>query len=216
MLRFVGAGLCVLLATGLVAGGSALEAEAQPRRSAETTAPALDPVTLIDTTTVEKLTQMLTSPHPEKRSRAFGQVISLGHHAPEVDLTPVVPVLIDIYLDDPSEKYRLAAVVALYFIGDERGMQQVLQRFVQEPSLIVQYISVCALIDHYGPQAFGRDEGTVTLARNVLARKHEAERLIRRQRLIEQQRLRMWPRVTTGTLEIIEADSLRARADSLQ
>jgi len=74
---------------------------------------------------------------------------------------------------------------------------------MEEPSLIVQYVSVCTLIDHYGPKAFGRDEAAVMLARNVLARKHEAERLIGRRRL------QVVPRVIIGPLEVIEADSLQ-------
>jgi HEAT repeat protein len=123
---------------------------------------------------------------------------------------------VDIYLDDPHIKYRRAAVAALFAIGDEAGMDEVLRHFAYDPSLLVQFASVCALIDHYGPDVFAGDAETAILARNVLDRREGAERLAGRQRLIEQQRLRMWPRVTTGPLEIIEADSLRARADSLQ
>lgn len=93
--------------------------------------------------------------------------------------------------------------MTLYFIGDETGMQQVRQRFEQEPSLVVQYISVCALIDHYGPKAFGRDEEAVTLARNVLARKHTAER----------RHLQMVPRVIVEPLEVVQEV---VHSDSLQ
>lgn len=203
----------MLLATCLLAGGSILEAEAQPRRSAEATAPYLDTGPLLDATAVKRLARMLTSPDPEKRNRAFDRVTSLGYHASNIDLTPAVPTLIDIYHNDPKEKYRRAAVAALYAIGDEAGMEQVRQHFAHDPSLSVQYASVCSLLDHYGPRAFDDDTKAAIIARNVIVRKNELDRLMGRQRLIERQRLRMWPRITTGPLEIIETDSLQA--DSL-
>jgi hypothetical protein len=112
-----------------------------------------------------------------------------------------VPALLEIYGHDPDEAYRLAAVTALHSIGDEAGMKQVRQRFAEEPSLVVQYVSVCALIDLYGPKAFGRDREAVALARNVLARKHEA------QRLADRRNLRMVPRVKVGPLEVMHPDS---------
>lgn len=182
-LRAINARLCVLFISGLFISSLPMSAgaftfAAQPVYHPEPAAPLPE-----DTVAVSKLVQMLTSPIDAQRDRAFHQIRALAQHSPKIDLSTAVPALVSTYANDHNEKYRLAAVVTLYVIGDETGMQQVRRRFVQEPSLIVQYVSVCTLIDHYGPKAFGRDPETVTLARNVLARKHEAGRLAERRHL---------------------------------
>lgn len=146
---------------------------------------------------------MLTMLDAQTRDEPFRLVVDLARGAPEVDLTPLVPILLDVYEQSPDEQYRLAAVSALHAIGSEQAMQQVRRRFDREPSLIVQYVSGCALIDLYGPKAFGRDKEALSLARNVLARKHEAQRLAHRR---YQQ---MMPRVTVGPLEVVHPDSLQ-------
>lgn len=188
------AGLCVLFISVLLMGFSVPPATAQS---------AQNPERVADAATVHELARRIGSPNTEERRQALGRITDLAHFAPEVDLTPAVPALVEIYGNDPDEAYRLAAVVTLYLIGDERAMQGVRRRFVQEPSLIVQYASVCALIDLYGSDAFGRDREAIALARSVLTRKREAGRLAGRRYL------QMWPRVTVGPLEVVPSDSLQ-------
>lgn len=160
-------GLCVL---GLLVGFSTLPAAAQLTSSPEAT--TAEPVT------VSELAHMLTSPVTEERDNAFHRVLILAHYSPEVDLTPVVPVFVEMYENDSDEKYRLAAISALHAIGDEEGLKQVRKRFVQEPSLVVQYVSVCTLLEHYGPEAFAGDAAARALAMNVLDRRQEVSRLV--------------------------------------
>lgn len=214
-LRSISAGLCVLFMSSLLTSGSARTAEAQPTRGPEargseavTSTPA-DAVTVSDTVTSQELAQMLTSPIAEKRSRAFHLVTDFAYRSPEVDLNPLVPTLVGLCKNDPDEKYRLAAVSALHALGDERGMEQLRQRFAEEPSLRVQFMSVRVLLDYYGADAFADDVEAATIANSVLARRREVVRLAKRQRLTERRRLRMWPRVTAGPLEVVDPDSLR-------
>lgn len=186
--------ICVVLVSGLLASVGALPTTAQPAQSSA--APAVKAMT------AHELAQMLTSPSAAEREEAFYQITNLAYRSPEVDLTPTIPVLTDIITNDPDERDRLTAVSALCAIGDESGMQRVRQRFTEEPSLVVQYVSVGALLDYYGPDAFENDAEARALAKNVLARKREAGRLAVRHRL------HLWPRVLVGPLEVVP-DSLR-------
>ena len=140
--------------------------------------------TVEDIMTASELIQMLTSPIDAQRNRAFHLVTDLAYRSPEVDLTSTVPVLVDIYKNDPGKAYRLAAVSALYAIGDEAGMKQIRERVLQEPSLMVQYVSLSALLDYFGPGAFGADAEAVELARNILIRQQEASRLAKTQQTV--------------------------------
>ena len=168
-IRCLQTGLCVLLAIGLLTSAGASTAFAQSAHSPE--APAEDEAT------VSELVQMLASPIDAERDEALFQVTNHAYHSPDVDLTPAVPALVDIYQNDPDAVYRFAAVAALSAIGDETGMQVVRKRALQDPSLKVQYASIAALLDYYGPHVFGSDAEAVALANNVLARKQEFTRL---------------------------------------
>lgn len=200
-LRCMQTGLCAVIISGLFVGGLPMSvgsfAVAQPvQNSGAKALPA-------DTVTVSELVRLLTSPIDARRDQAFHRMRELAQRVPDIDLSSAVPALVDTYKNDPDEKYRLAAVVTLYLIGDDVGMQEVRQHFAQEPSLTVQYVSVCTLIDRYGPRAFGGNREATALARNVLARKHAA------QRLADRRNLRMVPRVTAGPLEVVPSDSLQ-------
>jgi hypothetical protein len=189
-------GLYALFIGSLFMSISAFTARAQSDHILDRTA---QPV--VDTIAVSKLVRMIKSPIDAQRDSALHHVGDLTRRAPEVDLSFVVPALVATYKNDPNEKYRLAAVATLHLIGDETGMEQVRERFIQEPSLVVQYVSVCILIDYYGPTAFGSDREAVSLARNVLARKHEAQRLANSRHAL------VIPRVIVGPLEVVESDS---------
>ncbi len=174
-LRFAKAVLCMLFACGVLTGAFARPAAAQPARDQAVTAPTGD------SATVSQLVRMLVAPVDAQRDRAFQQVVQLAYYRPEVDLRPAVPVLVDIYNNDPQKKYRLAAVTALYAIGDEAGLQQVRERVLQEPSLFVQYISLKVLLAHYGPRMFAGDASTALRVQDVFHRWEEARRLARHQ-----------------------------------
>ena len=131
----------------------------------------------VATAELPELAEMLTSPIDTERFQALRQVRSLAKFSPEVDLTSTVPALTTIYNDDPNKKNRLVAVAALSTIGSEAAMRQVRKRFLQDPSLMVQYVSLSALVDHYGPDVFAGNRKELALAKNVLARRQEAGRL---------------------------------------
>lgn len=144
-----------------------------------------DTGTMAETAAIDaELIQMLRSPDEGQRDSAFGRVTDLAYRSSEINLAPLVPILVDIYKNDSDSGYRLAAVSALYAIGDEAGMKQVRKRALQEPSLLVQYVSVSAVLDYFGPTAYGTDAEAVKLARNVLARTDEARRLAQMQQAV--------------------------------
>lgn len=172
-LRAIKTGLYVLFMGSLLMGSSAHTTAAQ---STQHQAPPI-----ADAAAVHELAERLTSPIKEECKQALWQITDLVYRRPEVDLGPTIPALMDIYLNDPDEKYRLWTVAALHAIGDESGMEQVRQRVLQEPSLQVQYVSIAALVDHYGPQAFGKDAEMEALAKNVLVRRQEVRRFFQMQ-----------------------------------
>lgn len=174
-LRSLKAGLYVLFISALLTSACTLTASAQSVHNPEATMASAE-----NEVTAAELAEMLTSPIAEERDRAFQQVTDFAYRRPEIDLGPTVPVLVEIYKNDPEKKYRLAAISALYAIGDESGLEQVRQRFLQEPSLHVQYVSLQVLVDHYGPEAFAGNPEAVALAKNILARTQESQRLAQR------------------------------------
>lgn len=131
----------------------------------------------VATAELPELAEMLASPIDAERSQALRQVVTVAKFSPEVDLTSTVPALTTIYNDDPNEKNRLVAVAALSTIGSKAGLKQVRRRFLRDPSLRVQYVSLYALIDHYGRDVFAGNRKELALAKNVLARLQEAGRL---------------------------------------
>jgi len=154
-------------------------ATAQPTQRSTANAPSTE-----NAETASELAERLASPIDVERFQALRQVVSQANFSPEVDLTPTVPALTTIYKDAPNERNRLVAVVALSAISTEAGLRQVRQRFLRDPSLMVQYVSLHALIDHYGPGVFAGNPEALILAENVLARKQEARRLAQMQQAV--------------------------------
>lgn len=164
--------LCGLFTCSLLIGSFGATATAQPSQNPTATV-ASDG----DAVTTSELAKMLASPMNAERAEALRRVVVLARQSPEVDLTPTVSGLTTIYKDDPNDENRVVAVAALSVIGSEAGLRQVRTRFLRDPSLMVQYVSLHALIDHYGPDVFAGDRKELALAKNVLARKEEAGRL---------------------------------------
>lgn len=159
-LRFLNAALCVFVMSGFV-----FTASAQPVRVEET--PTTPAPTVWQQAIGYQLAQTLSSPIGEQRNRAFQLVTYFAHHRADVDLKPTVPVLLSIYKSDPDEAYRLAAISALHAIGDETAMQQVRRHALDQPSKIVQYLSISALTDYYGVRTFEDNVAAAALAEDL-------------------------------------------------
>jgi hypothetical protein len=104
----------------------------------------------------------------------------------EIDFSDAVPALVDLYRNDDDADVRLFAVVALYAIGDQDGMQQVRSSMHQQrwpPRL--QFVTMAALVSHYGPETFAMDDGAAAMAENLMT-------------------YYLQPRVEVGPLEVVQ------------
>lgn len=88
----------------------------------------------------------------------------------EIDFSDVVPTLVDMYKHDDDANIRLFALVGLYAIGDEDGMQQVRRSMYRQtwpPRL--QMVTLAALTSYYGPDTFNMDREAAEMAKNLMA-----------------------------------------------
>lgn len=86
-----------------------------------------------------------------------------------IDFSDTVPTLVDLYREDDDANVRLFALVALYAIGDERGMQQVRSSIYEQrwpPRL--QWVSMAALVSYFGPETFNMDREAAVMAQNLM------------------------------------------------
>lgn len=86
-----------------------------------------------------------------------------------IDFSDTVPTLVDLYRSDDDANVRLFALVALYAIGDERGMQQVRQSmYAQRWPPRLQWVSMAALVSYFGPETFEMDQEAAAIAQNLM------------------------------------------------
>jgi hypothetical protein len=116
----------------------------------------------------DQLARSLVSPVPAIKAQALHQTTYYAQfHGAEIDLTATVPALIAIYEKDASEEARVAAVAALYALGDENGMQRLRAAVRIQPSAQVRLAALGALMDYYGPATFAGDAELAAMAREL-------------------------------------------------
>ena len=70
-------------------------------------------------------------------------------HGKRINLKPAVPMLLDIYRDDPSEGTRIMALAALSAIGNHSAMNELREGVYRESSPRVKKLTVAALTEYY-------------------------------------------------------------------
>lgn len=162
--------------------GSVLPAHAQEKSSAELNQPP---------TWVEnfgkQLRASLESPEPKIKRDALQHITYFASfYGDNLDFSDTVPTLVELYRNDDDAQVRLFAVVALYAIGDDDGMQQVRSAMYQQkwpPRL--QFVTMAALTSYYGAETFSMDQEAAVMAKNLM-------------------RFYMQPRVEVGPLEVVQ------------
>lgn len=87
------------------------------------------------------------SPH-DVSSKAIGDIIFFAtHHGQDVNLTDATEPLLRIYFEHEVVGARVMAVAALHAIGDNSAMQKLKYRVEDEPSHLLQHITLAALRD---------------------------------------------------------------------
>lgn len=140
----------------------------------------------------EQLKTSLESENPLVKRQALQHITYFASfYGEDIDFTSAVPALVDLYRQDPDANVRLFALVALYAIGDENGMQQVRSSLhTQRWPPRLQFVTMAALVSHYGPQTFEMDEEAATMAQDLM------EHYLR-------------PRIEVGPLEVVQPQAQR-------
>lgn len=69
--------------------------------------------------------QLLRSRHEAVRTQAMQNIIRLANEQPgEIDLTPTVPALLNIYAAARDDQHQIMAVAALHAVGSETGFSE--------------------------------------------------------------------------------------------
>lgn len=106
----------------------------------------------------------------------------------KIDFSDAVPTLVKLYRKDDDANVRLYALVALYAIGDEGGMEQVRNALhAQRWPPRLQLVTLAALTSHYGPETFRMDKEAAVMAENLM--RHYTQ-----------------PRVEVGPLEVVRPE----------
>lgn len=118
----------------------------------------------------KQLQQSLTSDNPFIRQQALHHITYFAtFYEEKIDFSDAVPTLVEMYREDNDADVRLHALVALYAIGDAKGMQQVRSSlYAQRWPPRLQLVTLSALLDYYGPETFAMDEEAGAMARNLI------------------------------------------------
>lgn len=87
----------------------------------------------------------------------------------KIDFSDAVPTLVDLYRKEDDANVRLFALVALHTIGDKSGMREVRNALYEQrwpPRL--QFVTLAALVDYYGPETFEMDTRAAEMAEKVI------------------------------------------------
>lgn len=173
----------------LVLSGFMLVATAAPSLAQQRQAPADQPVPQWVQTFGEQLRTSLESDNPFIKRQALQHITYFASfYGDDIDFSNAVPALVSLYRRDDDANVRLFALVALYAIGDENGMQQVRRSMYEQrwpPRL--QLVTMAALLSHYGPETFDMDEQAAEIATNLM--EHYLQ-----------------PRVEVGPLEVVQPE----------
>jgi len=172
-----------LLLSVIVLLVSVCTADAQTRE----TAPDDQPVPAWVENFGKQLHSSLESDNPFIKRQALQHITYFASfYGDGIDFSEAVPALVDLYQHDDDADVRLFSVVALYAIGDSNGMQQVRRSLYQQrwpPRL--QFVTMAALVSHYGPETFAMDEEAAVMAENLMT-------------------YYLQPRVEVGPLEVVQ------------
>ena len=118
----------------------------------------------------KQLRTTLESGNPATRDQALQHITYFASfYEEEIDFSDAVPTLVDLYRNDNDANVRLHALVALYAIGDKKGMQQVRQSMHDQrwpPRL--KLVTLAALVDYYGAESFSMDREAASYARRLI------------------------------------------------
>lgn len=135
----------------------------------------------------KQLQSSLESDNPFIKRQALHHITYFASfYGDDIDFSDAVPALVDLYQHDDDADVRLFSVVALYAIGDESGMQRVRSSMYQQrwpPRL--QWVTMAALVSHYGPETFEMDEEAAVMAEDLMT-------------------YYLRPRVEVGPLEVVQ------------
>lgn len=142
---------------------------ALPTQAQESTAP---PAPTWMKTIGKQLRGGLESSDPQVKRNALQHITYFASfYKGTIDFSETVPTLVKLYRTDDDADVRLFAMVALYTIGDKRGMAQV-RRTVQNGNVRfpprLQLVSMAALANYYGPESFKSDQYSLELAQDLL------------------------------------------------
>lgn len=134
----------------------------------------------------KQLAESLDSDNDAMKKQALQHIAYFANfYEGELDLSDAIPSLVELYRNDDDADVRLFAVVALHAIGGREGMRQVRRSLpAQQWPMPLQFVSLAALISHYGAEEMAVDPQTVRLAEELL------EMYVR-------------PRVEVGPLEVV-------------
>lgn len=121
----------------------------------------------------EQLDTELASPSEDVRRAALQHTAYFASfYGDALDLTATLPELLEIYRSADDEQSRLLAVAALHAIGDESAMQELRNSvdldFDGGDRMRLQFVTMAALADYYGPGTFRGDDQAIRLARSLM------------------------------------------------
>ena len=118
----------------------------------------------------KQLKGSLESPSPTIKRHALQHITYFASfYGEDIDFSDTVPTLVQLYRRDDDADVRLHALVALYAIGDEDGMQQVRRSMYEQdwpPRL--QFVTMAALATYFGPETFDMDEEAAGIASRLM------------------------------------------------
>lgn len=118
-----------------------------------------------------QLRESLTAESPMIKRDALQHITYFAaFYGDHIDFSDAVPTLVRLYRQDDDADVRLFALVALYAIGDEQGMQQVRRAMYEQqwpPRL--QFVTMAALVSHFGADTFAMDEFAARQAEDLMA-----------------------------------------------
>lgn len=118
----------------------------------------------------QQLKGQLESKDPMIQAQALQHITYFASfYKNKIDFSDSVPTLVDLYRKDDDANVRLFALVALHTIGDKNGMREVRNSLDDQrwpPRL--QFVTLSALLDYYGPETFDMDTRAAAMASKVI------------------------------------------------
>ncbi len=118
----------------------------------------------------KQLKTSLESEDPRIKQQALHHITYFASFYEEgIDFSDAVPTLVKLYQRDDDANVRLNALVALYTIGDEEGMQEVRgSMYAQRWPPRLQLVTLSALVSYYGAETFNMDKEAADMAKRLI------------------------------------------------